>query len=942
MNASRAVVLTILAATSITVPTANSVAWAQNPVSANSGAPKPVPETLQSFLETAVWDAVARGPLITVAPESALPAWKAATRRPQYGLNGKRLPVIPPPVPQPQQDGRFRVTDLTEYFGRRVVRLKGLTVLAPSEMVVLNTQPGKPDYAADLWRSDKMEMIEATLTEEQWKLLGSDQGLGVNDLSDKGRKLFLSYLSDPMVFVTWSAYLSKSDTEPAEKPILLSGSQRNSIRLRLQKSAEFTLPMEGGPYSRLYVPTQPTTEKYVLVSKPFGGPEPDTLFGQQIRRLVPSRLKPQQIDFSAPVLRTAVSLSGLKTVGELVERIRNATRTEIYVDARAAKRTLWIRATETQTVRAGDALQALCWGLTGAIRFVSDGESNGVFLLTEDIEGIGSRLTRLRDWAESAQFHAIQTAIDRHKVIQKQSPMRFVRFPKEDFNALEGKVAEAVDKGIRNDVPTRWRGVSVPIADFSPQQQETIRKAATAYETNITTSGRRVALIKDGTASVFLSTKRKLILPGLGEVDDSNANTMASLNSYIPFSDEDSSESKAPTKPAPPLTIPREMPLGGALCVSPATETEAIKAVRAAQERGLKQLWIVLPVTPASSAANSASLNKARTLLGAAIREAGTVQIIAGVRLFGLPDTEPEKMKDRTITGELPLIAARRRVETDLAVEQDPDQAKKALAKTHDWVPPQTDGLSERLAQHLKEIAQTPGLSGLALLDTAPPGYGQEARGPVYLPDYTTAVGYTPAARLAYIRAHSCDPIDITMDTLKVGNVNIRLPYFAEDDPRPPVTTGTSASEGRSATPAAWAQFCSEAVSRVLGDLHHRLLPSLPTKEGGFPVYLQTLDSSVSSKGWFSRWDKAAALPRLPKQEPGKPLNLFAAAQSFSPLSLIDITYGNYSEVVPTTARFSEAMNLTLDANKGKWEGIVLNFSDVSVEKALEALQGQS
>lgn len=162
------------------------------PVQQNQPAPL---NTLKDGLDSAFWDTAQRGPLIAVAPETVRPAWQ--TRSP--GPRG--VPVIPRPeqTPQRQQGGSFRLMELADFFDRRVVRLKGLSILAPTDMVVLNTRPGRPDYFANLQSAEKLRMLQASLTAAQWKLLGSEGGLGAGDLAGDQRDLFLSYLPDPMV-----------------------------------------------------------------------------------------------------------------------------------------------------------------------------------------------------------------------------------------------------------------------------------------------------------------------------------------------------------------------------------------------------------------------------------------------------------------------------------------------------------------------------------------------------------------------------------------------------------------------------------------------------------------------------------------------------------------------------------------------------------------------
>jgi hypothetical protein len=109
-------------------------------------------------------------------------------------------------------------------------------------------------------------------------------------------------------------------------------------------------------------------------------------------------------------------------------------------------------------------------------------------------------------------------------------------------------------------------------------------------------------------------------------------------------------------------------------------------------------------------------------------------------------------------------------------------------------------------------------------------------------------------------------------------------------------------------------------------------MASLPKAEGDFPVYLQNLDAdSTTAGGWFFRWEKKDALPRRSPSEWGKPQSLYPAAQKVSSLSLLSV-----SSDVP----IAQQINTALTNNKGPWAGLVLNFSEVPVRRALELVQG--
>ena len=914
--------------------------------------------TLGKALDNVFWEPSQRGPLIAVAPEVVRPAWQTANRRPQVGPDGSFVSVLPPSPspPEPTTDGRYRPAEIADYFGQRVVRLKGISVVAPLEMVALNTKPGKPDYFADLRRDEKLRMLQASLTGVQWKLLGSDEGLGANDLSGNQRDLFLSTLPDPMRI----RKLQGASINPDDRTVILSGNQRVAVRLRLNRVTQYSVPMEGETGFRYPLRTAADgIEGGILMN--YEENSRDKLYGQQIRNTVPNRLKPQQIDFASPSLQKTISLTGLKTVGDLMERVRTTTRMPIFVDGRPASRALWVRAGEGQTVAAGEALQALCWSLSGAVRAVSSGQGDTVFILTEDLEGFGSRSARLRDWSQAAQQHSSQAQAALREAILKQQPMQYIGFAASDSGALTEKASRAIEDSWKT-MMGRYQGAMMPVLDLTPQQQEMIRQGIAAYDKNsFTFNGEHRNLVDNGSVSVSVQIRTSLLVPGVGEVRSSGID----LNSLLtPTARFDNNPVTAPPKVADTLQIPASMPLGGVLCVSPTTEEEAIKSVRSARERGLKQVWIVVPVWPASTGDNKAAMGKAKALLAAAFAEAQkerpTPQILAGVRLFSLPTpSTPEEPKsgesgpvDLAVTGGRSTEVAQNRLAAYLNSDTDPTLAHFYLQNTRDWVPPDAAGLALRLRKQLAEIANLPGVAGLALLDTAPPGYCLPSAGMNYgFPENIIPVGYTNAHRTAFIRTAGFDPMDITGQSY-MGNVNVNLSFFQEENQYRYMYETSPQAAKKINSASAWNQFRYEIASKALVSLYDPLTASLPKRDGGFPIYIQSLDTATSGSAWFSRWEKSEALPRREQVIGRETANAYLVAHKLSTVSLIETGYLDYPVLsrrayfeppmvpVDPAVQFARSVNSLLTYKKGAWSGLVLNFSEVSVDKAVEMIAG--
>jgi hypothetical protein len=117
---------------------------------------------------------------------------------------------------------------------------------------------------------------------------------------------------------------------------------------------------------------------------------------------VPSRAKPSQLAFDAPALDVRVSLVGAQTVDDLVGRVAKATGLELFADQRVGRLPVW---TKGNAARAGDLLEALARAITGAWRQVTPaapGTNRPVYVLADDVVGIGVRYARLWEWERDA------------------------------------------------------------------------------------------------------------------------------------------------------------------------------------------------------------------------------------------------------------------------------------------------------------------------------------------------------------------------------------------------------------------------------------------------------------------------------------------------------------------------------------------------------------
>jgi hypothetical protein len=126
-------------------------------------------------------------------------------------------------------------------------------------------------------------------------------------------------------------------------------------------------------------------------------------YGALLRQEVPARAKPGDLPFESARLDSPLPLENAETLGDLVKAAGTACRLELYADARLA--VLPVTILRDGPIRSGDALRALSLAVTGAFRKVSsDGET--AYVLSDDVEGLGTRQTRLSAWSRAAGARA--------------------------------------------------------------------------------------------------------------------------------------------------------------------------------------------------------------------------------------------------------------------------------------------------------------------------------------------------------------------------------------------------------------------------------------------------------------------------------------------------------------------------------------------------------
>jgi hypothetical protein len=610
---------------------------------------KPV-RNLRDGLEQMAWNAEARGPLLVLHAESVTP------KMPERDPDDWYTPYRPPqPLGAPANPRGYRAEELGAYFGRKVIRCGSLSVLAPDEMVVLNVPTTPANPYADLRRDEKMTLLQATLTKEQWRLLGSPNGLGLGDLNREQKELLLSLLPNPLRVLRMTPMSDGRGNRveyatPGQDPRqTLSEAQRQGTRLRLNRTVSMMIPASGqgeGNYGTGVWNRPQGDRSFYSLAAP-GEWQKKTIFGQQIRQVVPARLKPGHIDFDAQGLNVRVSIAGAKTVAELLQRVSEATRYDIFADARVGNMTAWLAGGE-DGVRAGDLLKALVWAVTGVYRKVGP-----TFVLTHDLAGLGQIRGRIAEWSMDAESRLQKMTREARANIQKLAPMQYLSFGADDPLTLSPEMMQRVEASWTKPAQG-MRGELFRMNELPPAFQSLAKEAIERYNRDQPREAATRPLITDR-VNVSISSKMTLIIPGIGEVEGADFGNAGSFNLLPP--------------PPPPIEraeamrtdavkLPEKMASGAMLCIAPTTPEEAKRAVALAAERKLRQVWVLLPLEPADGKAGLEAAIKAG--------QAAKIPVCAVMRLMLAPPRKessapgtPESDRDINIFGETGARTAR-------------------------------------------------------------------------------------------------------------------------------------------------------------------------------------------------------------------------------------------------------------------------------------------
>jgi hypothetical protein len=761
--------------------------------------------TLSDFLQRKGWDAAKSGPLLVLEPQ--------AVKATGIGL------------------------ELADYQ-RALTRLGSISVIAPTEMVLIDDSFSDPANLYDgLDRNKKILYLLTLLSQQQWSQI-TGTGLCMNDLRGEPRAVLQSLLPKPLKWTAWEVGAKLTDSQKHDSGTV-SDDQMDEVKIKLDCGLNFAMNLVQQPNSITFASSlskrgYPGEALYYRDIGDFDGSV--NPYGVKQRQVVPNQPKPSQLSYGSHALDAPVSLRPSMSISEALQSAQEATGIELHADLRVADRKLESRG---NSCRAGDLLKAIALTVTGTFRKVGP-----AFVLTSDLEGIGTRKLKFALWERSVDKEANRRSDEWKHAIQKSGHVSEIHFPTDSPFAPNEAMQTLFSQNSFDMAPTSGMtsGVRAFLDEFNlnhPTQQ--IDTSKVRISTNVQ-------------YSFVLPTGQTLHPDSLGSLAEyPTPPARAVRNLEIPNPPYSLAGTTSP-QVARPAIVNLDDP------------RFAIWLIDLLHKYGFKEIWIS---------------SKSAEAVRVAAERCKALQLKAKllVRPWDLSEPWRADEEDATLLGDRGDQLAMREKTLDLWGTLTQDLAPPTPSRA---ISPGAKSNFSRWA-NLAALARTPGVTGLVIEDLQPHGYEGNRTDAMHsdvekplgeMSDF----GYSISQRLEFLRSHGLDPIDTEGEYLMVM-FDLRQPFFPDNATKYEVDIEQSDAKLAAATQA-W----DKALADMYTHARDTLLASLPNDlpDGILvPPNRELLNQMERTFPAFQRWPsgghdvsqvgKIYRFPANGKEEPGLP-----------------------------------------------------------------------
>lgn len=896
--------------------------------------------SLATFADKIEWDVAKRGPLLLVAPHKLAPM-------PSFVDTGK-----PAPEPPRLNAGEFYpASSVAEYCEARVVEIDSLSAIVPATMTVLNWRNlPPPDFSQGIALENLPAVLLMSLTPLQWEKLSQD-GIDGANLTESQKDLW------DQIFAP-DSLASKFNSPPSK----LKYNDLRKSRLRLVRSLSYAIVMESNPGSTSSSDQNPesTPENPVYslqYERELSLPvklQDAIVFGATLLRRLPNRTKLSDLSYDATGLSPRVSLSGLKTVDDILKAVQQSTGIQFSSDIRYAELPVIVRG-DSGTARARDLLKLLALSVTGTLRKLTLPDGKTFYHLPDDLTRLGVRHTAIRNWINQASVYLKlqETAIAENLFASKASvradwysnkqyaPSPLLKEKIESqtdvkqllvaVDELPEKVREKVDEHWVNNENDRLSRLKSPEAGRYPPQR---------YRKDVAQIKSRLNLVIETPDGGTIFLKESLLGWNTGYQERQLTQQRAVEYWQNP-------------KQTLPVRISAALARERGIDVVAESPADAAEWARIVAQHGLTHLFLTangdMPVSKISEQVQAA--------------KAAAPSIHIHIRFHALRVT-PSKDKpapgvDRNILGETFSERNRRylrQVEFILGKKSDYSrdlitnileelERTRQASRSGDFLSPGFPSVAEQVVLAVQNIKKECGtsLGGLVLIDLEPPGY--ESFHISYSGNSDTGdetLGYLPTLRSVFCQKYEVDPIDMSSSGDKllmavhdyVKHYSFMLPYFPDYGGPSSYTIsgeGDSRQMGAKDRPAKWQKVRNQAVD----SLRSTLVDSFKGEKTEFELLIEMQLSQ--GKGYVLATERQLAEKEV-AIHPEQAFNLLAYRKWVRQINRF--RYNDYGESKRDGARASQrwarqfasllpqyVTGVKTDAKPGT--GFVLDFTEV-------------
>ncbi len=679
-----------------------------------------------------------------------------------------------------------RVTQIAPAYGHATRRYGGVTAVAPATMTLLNDHLGLPNIYLNIPAREAFTLLAANMNDAQLQMLTSERGLGLSDMnSELQRGLFLALLpggSLPYNLRPTPGQLGGGGGEGTVQNPLQNG------RLRVGMKPSFTVHTPGkdimGMTQSMRDPKGPPIYDVANQDHLF---EQDAVDGATVRSVVANTLKKSQLNYSLPVLRTLVSAQGVKTVGELIARVSEKTGLELYADRHYEAKPLLLTGAR-QPAPAGDWLRALAVCVTGTYRRVGP-----AYVLTDDIAGVAARRAQIADFQSDAAAQRAKPLADAEDKLQQSRALW-----KRPLSSFGDRMAPTPEQMARKELRQlgggAFRTIELNFDQLTPGQQDALKRYSEAAM-QASPDGSYKGIDFERPVEMYAVPSVQLLVPGVDGPIDTDIGQWVSDN-FHDMTGWRSRDSRLPAPKSNGTNTPEESlpPMAGLIAAIPhralladcRTTADVDNTVAKMKRMGLNELWLVVFTngvariggTPFPTLAPDAPDLLTHALK---ITQGTGIALYPVIDIFQWGATMPQNQVDLTITGENSSQYAQREHKRNTllaAANGNNPPGEPSTRLTASVFAPE---VTSRLNGLVSTLARRSGVTGIVWRETDPQGYAELDSLNISRPSGTGQLGYTEPARLAFLRGHHADPIDMPQPESGRGleqRANTRLPLF--------------------------------------------------------------------------------------------------------------------------------------------------------------------